>query len=224
MNTLSPCALDHLVVTAPTLESGTDWVQRELGVTLQQGGEHPTMGTHNRLLRLGETTYLEVIAVNPAAPKPERPRWFGLDALSPVSQPRLAAWVARTPDIETTFSSSVESLGTILPMYRGEFRWRITVPDDGVPTAGGIVPALIEWTTPPHPAARLPDSGCSLLRLEGFYPDRTNARAVLDSIRADGLMELHPQPRNQKPFLVAHVLTPRGPTMLGGRQAFSAGR
>ena len=216
MNTLSPCALDHLVVTAPTLESGTDWVQRELGVTLQQGGEHPTMGTHNRLLRLGETTYLEVIAVNPAAPKPERPRWFGLDGLSPAS-PRLAAWVARTPDIETTFTACAKPLGAILPMHRGELRWRISVPDDGVPTLGGIVPALIEWATQPHPAAKLPDSGCTLLRLEGFHPDKTNARTVLESIRADGLLELHPLPASDKPRLVAHVLTPGGTRVLGDR-------
>ena len=214
---LLPCAIDHLVVTAPTLDIGTDWVQERLGVTLLPGGEHPAMGTHNWLLRLGENSYLEVIAVNPAAPKPDRLRWFGLDALSPASPPRLAAWVASTPDIETTVCASAMPLGAILQMQRGALRWRITVPDDGMQLLDGFVPAVIEWTTQPHPAAMLPDSGCSLLRLEGFHSQRANVRAALESIRADGLLELHSLPASDKPRLVAHLLTPGGTRVLGDR-------
>ena len=142
-------------------------MEKQLGVAMWPGGEHPAMGTHNRLLRLGENTYLEVIAVNPAAGKPQRPRWFGLDRLMPDSPPRLAAWVARTADIESTFSASVEPLGTLLPMRRGDLAWRISVPNDGDVIFGGIVPMLIEWQTRTHPASRLPDSGCDLEALEG---------------------------------------------------------
>jgi hypothetical protein len=46
------------------------------------------MGTHNRLLKLGEGFYLELIAIDPQAPPPGRPRWFGLDRLElPVRPP-----------------------------------------------------------------------------------------------------------------------------------------
>ena len=54
------CEIDHLVVTAPTLESGADFVEQALGVAPGPGGQHPRMGTHNLLLRLGESTFLEV--------------------------------------------------------------------------------------------------------------------------------------------------------------------
>lgn len=36
-------------------------------------------GTHNRCLGMEDGIYLEVIAVDPEAPPPSRPRWFGLD-------------------------------------------------------------------------------------------------------------------------------------------------
>ena len=52
---------------------------------MQVGGEHPRMGTHNLLLRLGDSVFLEVLSPNPDAPPPSRPRWFGLDALRPDS-------------------------------------------------------------------------------------------------------------------------------------------
>ena len=57
--------LDHLVVAAATLEQGEDYIESRLGARPLRGGKHVAMGTHNSLLRLGEKTYLEVIAVDP---------------------------------------------------------------------------------------------------------------------------------------------------------------
>ena len=54
------------------------------------------MGTHNLVLKLGDSLYLEVIARNPKAPQPGRPRWFGLDRNRSTG---LRTWVARTDDI-----------------------------------------------------------------------------------------------------------------------------
>ena len=68
-------AFDHLAVTAETLEEGVAWVEAALGVTMSGGGKHPYMATHNRLLGLGDL-YLEVIAADPEAPRPDWPRWF----------------------------------------------------------------------------------------------------------------------------------------------------
>ena len=84
---MSRSLLDHITVTTFSLEAGTAFVSKALGVSPQPGGEHPRMGTHNFLLRLGDAMFLEVIAPNPAAPAPSRPRWFGLDKLGPHSPP-----------------------------------------------------------------------------------------------------------------------------------------
>ncbi len=65
-----PCQIDHIVITAPDLGAGAELVRRSLGVMPQAGGEHARMGTHNLLLKLGDSLYLEVIAPNPNAPEP----------------------------------------------------------------------------------------------------------------------------------------------------------
>ena len=70
---------DHLVLAARDLDRGGAWLEDRLGVALTAGGRHSRMGTHNRLLSLGENFYLELIAIDPQAPPPDRPRWFGLD-------------------------------------------------------------------------------------------------------------------------------------------------
>ena len=71
--------LDHLAVSAADLAVGTARIEDLFGVRLAPGGKHPDMGTHNRLLSLGPGLYLEVIAIDAAAPPPDRPRWFDLD-------------------------------------------------------------------------------------------------------------------------------------------------
>ena len=103
MTPVFPCVLDHLVIGARSLEEGRSFVADLLGVSPVAGGTHPNMGTHNVLLSLGGSVYLEVIAVDPEAEPPDRPRWFSLDnpkVRQALEQgPQLLTWVARTPDI-----------------------------------------------------------------------------------------------------------------------------
>jgi hypothetical protein len=57
------------------------------------------MGTHNRVMGLYGGLYLEVIAIDPSAAAPDRPRWFGLDGDLMRQRlrdgPFLAHWAAR---------------------------------------------------------------------------------------------------------------------------------
>jgi Glyoxalase-like domain len=204
------CRIDHLVVTAPDLETGVAHVRGALGAAPQSGGEHARLGTHNCVLRLGDSVYLEVIARNPRAPDPGRPRWFELDLLPPGAPPRLATWVARCDDIRAAGAASSEPLGEVEPMARNDLSWLITIPADGKLGLGGIAPALIQWHSQPHPASRMQQAGCSLLRLEAFHPEPERATTLLDSISFEGPLRVTAIPRGSRPFLVAHVQTPDG--------------
>ena len=108
--------VDHLVVGATSLDEGVAWAEATLGVLPGAGGEHPLMGTHNRLLRVATVdyprAYLEIIAVQPGtAPLDGRRRWFDLDdegvrdalrrSVDPVFLPRPLRRVARLPRNET---------------------------------------------------------------------------------------------------------------------------
>lgn len=201
--------IDHLTVTAPTLACGAAFVQRALGVLPQKGGEHPRMGTHNLLLRLGESVFLEVIASDPQALPPCRPRWFALDSLQPDSAPVLATWVARTNDIQAAVLASSESLGTIEPMQRGLLNWLMTIPADGGLPLGGVAPALIEWQADVHPATKLEDHGLSLAKLELFHPEPLRIERLLHSIGLAGVLAVS-SAGHRAPFLLAHIKTPQG--------------
>lgn len=202
--------LDHIVVTAPTLKSGVEWVRDSLHATPEYGGMHARMGTHNCLLNLGEQTYLEVIAPDPNAPEPDRPRWFELDSLDRESPPRLSAWVARTTDVRSTVSASSEPLGAIEPMSRGELSWLISVTDDGSLPLGGIAPILIEWHTATHPSANMRDSDCRLLRLELRHTEVERVDRLLRSIGLEGNVAVKQIADGAAPCIVASIQTAGG--------------
>ena len=206
------CVIDHLVIAAPTLASGADWVERSLGVAPGPGGAHPRMGTHNLLLRLGETTFLEVLAPDPAASRPARPRWFGLDDLGPDDAPRLAAWVARTDDLRACPGDLLALVGPIETMTRGTREWLITIPPDGGLPLGGALPMLIEWQAPRAPAgAGLPESGCELAGLGLRHPQGARLNELLALAGLADRVAIG----TGTPGLWADIVTPSGLRRLG---------
>lgn len=202
MPELPAASLDHLVIAARTLQEGQAWLEGRLGVTLAPGGEHTQFGTHNALLSLGPDAYLEVIAVNPHAPAPARPRWFGLDTPELRQRledgPALIHWVASVPALPAS--------PEVLELSRGENRWALTVPQDGSLPDGGVKPSLIVWHTPPPPT-RLPDAGVRLASLRLGTPDPDRLRDWLDALNFAGEVEVYEAPQ---PVLAAMVETPHG--------------
>ncbi len=156
--------LDHLIYAAETLDEGCDFVEALTGVRPGPGGQHLAMGTHNALLSLGPEAYLEVIAIDPSLPKPNRPRWFDLDNFS--GSPKLIHWACRVPDLEKIHPELPPEVGEIVPMSRDDLHWKITIPKDGSLPFGGAYPTHLEWPGGLGAAARLPDQGVRLKKLE----------------------------------------------------------
>ncbi|MFN3266691.1 MAG: VOC family protein [Deinococcales bacterium] len=169
--------LDHLVIVVPTLELGAAWFFEKTGIKAHTGGKHTRMGTHNLLVRLEGESYIELIAIDPDAPAPNRPRWFELD--KPVHIPALVHWVAQVSNLEAIHP--LEPLGVVTAVTRGDYAWKITIPDDGKFVLGGLVPTLIEWQSQ-HPTANLPESGLRLLRLEATHPNAARVRENLSTL------------------------------------------
>ncbi len=206
--------MDHLVIGCADLGRGSAWLQRFLGVSLGDIGEHTQMGTHHRLLSLGPSCYLELIALRPDAPDPLLPRWFGLDTEDVqdriAQRPRLIGWVARTDDIDHLVEKTGGILGQVHNMSRGAFNWRITIPDDGFPIEGGLIPHLIQWDGSIHPCDQLPDQGCRLTWMEAAHPNPPKVQYLLGEFGLEKSMVLSASPPYSGMTLCAYIQTPAG--------------
>ena len=205
---------DHLVLGTSDLARGKAWLERFLGVTLSDVGTHQRMGTHNRLLSLGPDCYLELIAIDPEGAKPFMPRWFGLDTHDVqeriAQKPRLLGWVARTDAIDALNEKTACQLGGVHIMERGDFKWRITIPDDGYPVEAGLLPTLIQWDVAIHPSLRLPDQGCRLEWMEAAHPNPAKIRYLLGELGLDNALTLTATPPYSGMTMCAYIRTPAG--------------
>ncbi|MET0210109.1 MAG: VOC family protein [Burkholderiaceae bacterium] len=169
--------VDHLVVAANTLAEGRAWCEQVLGVSPQPGGRHALMGTHNLLLNISAPAYprcyLEIIAIDPEAADPGRPRWFDLDQPAVRERlkdgPALLHWVARVPNLDATLAywlgEGIDA-GQPVEAARGDLSWRIALRDDGRRLRKEGLPVPIEWHGDAHPSDKLPESGVQLLSFE----------------------------------------------------------
>ncbi|WP_127901563.1 VOC family protein [Solirhodobacter olei] len=200
--------LDHIAVTAEGLEAGRARVEEVLGVALQPGGRHAAMGTHNALLALDDV-YLEVIAVDPEAEGPGRPRWFDMDSFS--GAPRLTNWIVRTGELEAEVARGPEGVGVPMAFTRGDLSWRMAVPVDGRLPFDGAFPAVIQWNGSAHPAPRLQARGCRLLRLLVAHPEAAGLREALAGRLRDPRVEIV---SGAEKALSAEIETPHGVRVL----------
>ncbi len=199
--------LDHLVISAERLADGVAAIEALLG-PMAGGGRHDAFGTHNRLISLGDL-YLEVIAADPDAPPPGRPRWFDLDRFS--GPPRLTNWVVACDDLAAELALGPPGLGAPMGLARGDYRWQMAVPADGVLPFAGAFPALIAWQGPLHPARALPDQGFRLAHLTLVHPKAASLQAALAGRLADPRLRIVQGPAAG---LSATLQTPRGPVAL----------
>ncbi|WP_112320397.1 VOC family protein [Oceanibium sediminis] len=177
-------SLDHIVFACRELSAGAAWMEQQLGQPPVGGGQHPMMGTHNKLWRL-EGAYLEVIAIDPGASDPGRKRWFALD--DPAMQarlrgaPQLVTWVARSDDLDGDIARAPLDPGPVLRLTRDRLCWDLTVREDGALHWGGVFPGLIQWPQGvASPAESLPDQGLRLAAFTAHGPEgmRQNLRQL----------------------------------------------
>ncbi len=206
--------LDHLVVAAHTLDQGVAYIKDQLGVTIPYGGEHPKMGTHNCLARLGEEIFFEIIAINPDAAQPDHPRWFNLDDPEMQKrlkkQPQLLTWVVNTNDIALLAQKSAYSIGTPERITRGELSWMFGLTDDGKLLNDGILPHVIQWFGSNHPATKMEHTAFSLSSFTVFHNSHKWLKTTLGSIGVDHLIAIAPLQGGKSPYIEALFNTPLG--------------
>jgi len=186
--------IDHIVIGTSNLISGSVELETKLNHKLSPGGEHKVMGTHNNLLKLQSDIYLEIIANNPNADKPSRPRWFSLDDNNILEKiknaPRALCWVLKVENIEDTVKNCGYNPGEILKLSRDAMNWKVTVPSDGKLIENGILPILIEWNKNQHPSKKLSNSKVSLNKLCLYHPEPKKINNLMSNLIESDLISI----------------------------------
>ena len=162
--------LDHIVFGARSLEEGTNFIEKKLGIKLSEVGYHDFMGTHNRVVKVDKDVYLEVIAIDPSSKSPNENRWFNLD--NPILQkkleysPQMIGYVIETKDKEI-----IKHFYTPIEASRGNYKWNFAMPSlesnffNKELIENGIIPSLINWKSN-KPVYEMKNNHLSLNKIE----------------------------------------------------------
>ncbi|POF32292.1 VOC family protein [Roseibium marinum] len=204
--------LDHITVIAPTLVEGVSHVQKCLGLDVPFGTRHAYMGTHNHRLQLGNSVYLEIVALDPDGTDPGRARWFGLDNQEKVRADwtegrRLRGWVAATDAIDTVAANRRAIFGGTVPLPPAGPEFAFSIPEDGSLPLDGAAPSLIDHWGDPTSMAEIPDMGARLRSLTLEHPEPAAIGALYRQLSIDRPPEIV---RGDKVRYRARIETPAG--------------
>ena len=142
--------LDHIVFGSFTLDEGTEFVENILKAKLSDIGYHKDMGTHNRVIRISERVYLEVIAIDPKTTKLKNRKWFNLDNSKLQSKlknsPQIIGYVIENNNLNIT-----KYYDPFFESSRDIYKWQFAMPTlnnnilDSEINEAGIIPSLISW-------------------------------------------------------------------------------
>ncbi|MEN5082240.1 VOC family protein [Bosea sp. TWI1241] len=182
--------LDHLTVIAPTLAEGVAHVRACLDLDVPFGQRHAYMGTHNHLLQLGGTLYLEIVAVDPQGVPPGRPRWFGLDDARRVRSDweagrRLRGWVARTDAIDAVLAAHAPIFCGKVALPPDAPLFDFAIPEDGSLPLDGAAPSLIDRRGRPRSMATIADLGARLMSFRLDHPEPETVIALYGALAVD---------------------------------------
>ena len=175
--------LDHVLWAVPDLDAGRALFERLTGVQPAVGGAHPGFGTRNALSGLSDTTYLEIIAPDPAQ---DLTGTMGA-GIAALPAPQMLTFCLACDDLEAVAAKASAAGVTVedpIPMSRKtpqgvQLSWRIMrLADDRWP---GRLPFFIDWQGSPHPAGTTPGV-TRLTQLTALDADPVGVGAVYAAI------------------------------------------
>ena len=163
-------SLDHIVFGSFTLDEGTKFVENILQAKLSEIGYHKDIGTHNRVIRISEKVYLEVIAIDPKTSKLNNRKWFNLDNSKLQSKlkksPQVIGYVIENDNMNIT-----KYYDPFFESSRDIYKWQFAMPTfknnilDCEIIEAGMIPSLISWKSD-KPVYQMKKNQFELISLE----------------------------------------------------------
>ena len=163
-------SLDHIVFGSFTLDEGTKFIENILQAKLSEIGYHKDIGTHNRVIRISEKVYLEVIAIDPKKSKLNNRKWFNLD------NSKLQSKLKKTPQvigyvIENDNMNITKYYDPFFESSRDIYKWQFAMPTfnnnilNSEIVEAGMIPSLISWKSD-KPVYQMKKNQFELISLE----------------------------------------------------------
>lgn len=199
--------IDHIVLVVPNLELGMASLFEKTGVMPIFGGRHLKQGTHNALLRIGESSYLELLAVDRENKDISAPRWMGVDL---INSSCITRWAIKSDTIQSQLevlnrynkNLGFSKEGQRITPSGNQLVWELSVPLPKPKVE--VIPFLIDWKESIHPSKGLGNQ-CKISRFTLGHPNPLIINEVLKELNFE--MTIF---KASEPTIVLELETPKG--------------
>lgn len=207
-----PNQLDHIVIAHPDLDLAMEEFADLTGCSPKYGGPHLGGGTHNALVSLGRSVYIELISPDPTqVNKDESSTQSNLGhRLTRVAGNTLLAWAIGSNSLDQMAGkycgiTTAKPFDMARQQPNGEtLHWRLmNLLHHGLK---GFAPFYIDWLDCVHPAATNPVAG-EFVSLEITHTDQNLGALAADTIGVEF--------NTGSPNFVLNFNSERGPISLG---------
>lgn len=192
--------VDHIVYAVPNLAAAIQHIESKFGVAPVIGGVHPTQGTMNALLNLGDGCYFELLAIDPNNSQITPPRWMGIDLIQAA---QITRWAVQSEDMASdgaTLQAYHPKMGQVTGGQRRTnsgslLTWQLSMPLTEPEVE--VVPFLLDWSqSDRHPTEQLPER-CRLVGIELTHPNPEAIQPLFQSLSLDLNVAVGPTPSIQ---------------------------
>lgn len=158
-------SFDHFILGVDDLNEAMTSFNMLTGVLPVYGGGHPTLGTHNALVSLGNGSYFELLSIDPVNVTGSNST---IESLKSHKLPKLIGWALEIVDLEKTAQALISADLSMSPLQKGSRKTPEGVVLNyefaaivGLSNTKNIVPFFIKWVETAHPSQTSP-IGCHL--------------------------------------------------------------
>lgn len=203
--------IDHLVYAVPDLDKASDELEEALGVRPVFGGYHKTIGTKNALINLGQSCYLEILAID-LTNTSVTSRWMGVDHINEASMSRWALKSTNLTQDQAILKSYNPEMGNTYEGSRetpsgSQLKWNMILPLAN--PAIELAPFMVDWSgSSAHPTDSLPDV-CPLISIHFSHPEPQRAQDMFEELSIGTTIE------KSEIKIEAHIQGKKGVVILG---------
>ncbi|MGK0366391.1 MAG: hypothetical protein ACI85O_003464 [Saprospiraceae bacterium] len=200
--------LDHLVYAVPDLNKAMDDFENLTGIRPTFGGYHTTRGTKNAVVNLGNSRYLEILAIDEKNKDISAPRWMGVDFINETQMTRFAL---KSDDLKKDSAILQKYNAEMGEINRGQRKmsngkmlsWEMILPL--ATPAVEIAPFMTDWrTSEAHPTDIMKEE-CVFVGFKFRHPNPENIIAVLNELGMN--VEVH---KGEEVEIKAIINSPKG--------------
>ena len=176
------------VYCVPDLEIALDRFKNDYGIEAIIGGRHLDQGTKNAIVSLGQSVYLELLAIDKSSSKNIEHHWMGIDYLT---SPKITRWAIVSDQINEDLKTIAAYKTDLAKSHQGSrvmtngglLSWQMSLPSYRPEVE--LMPFLLNWSESDHHPTEQLRQQAKIIAFDLYHPAPNDLQTYFEQLDLD---------------------------------------